>query len=48
MCISVEEAQYVLAELHERICGDHSEGKLLAGKVMRAGYYWSHALQDAK
>lgn len=38
-CISFEEAQYVLAKVYEGICGEHSEGKVLVGKVMRAGYY---------
>ncbi|XP_035546609.1 uncharacterized protein LOC118348649 [Juglans regia] len=47
-CISKEEAQYVLAEIHKRACGSHSGGKALAGKVMRVGYYWPRALKDAK
>ncbi|XP_040995989.1 uncharacterized protein LOC121242153 [Juglans microcarpa x Juglans regia] len=47
-CISFEKAQYVLAEVHERICSDNSRGKMLAGKVMRAEYYWPRALWDAK
>lgn len=35
-----EEAQYVMAEIHEGICSSHLKGKALSRKVMRAGYYW--------
>jgi len=38
-CLEPDEAQYVLAELHEGICGNHSGGKSLAKKLLRAGYY---------
>lgn len=36
----------MLVEVHEGIYDNHSGGKVLAGKVMRAGYYWPRALQD--
>ncbi|KAG6644829.1 hypothetical protein CIPAW_08G079900 [Carya illinoinensis] len=38
-CISREQAQHVLAEIHERIYGDHAKGRMLAGKATRVGYY---------
>lgn len=38
-CASSEEADYVLHEIHERICGNHDEARSLARKVLRAGYY---------
>ncbi|XP_041026908.1 uncharacterized protein LOC121267101 [Juglans microcarpa x Juglans regia] len=38
-CISQKEAQYLLAEIHEGICSNHSGGRALAGKAMRVGYY---------
>ncbi|XP_042944810.1 uncharacterized protein LOC122278690 [Carya illinoinensis] len=47
-CISTQEAQYVLAEIHEGICGNHSGRRTLARKVVRAGYYWPNALKDAR
>ncbi|RVX23644.1 Gag-Pol polyprotein [Vitis vinifera] len=34
------EAQYVLAELHEGICGNHSGGRSLAHRAHSQGYYW--------
>ncbi|XP_020230738.1 uncharacterized protein LOC109811395 [Cajanus cajan] len=39
-CIGLEQADYVLREIHEGICGSHSGGRTLAAKVLRVGYYW--------
>lgn len=39
-CLSTSEARYVLREIHEGICGNHSGGWMLALKAVRAGYYW--------
>jgi hypothetical protein len=39
-CLSTTEAEYVLKEIHEGVCGSHSGGRMLAHKVVRAGYYW--------
>ena len=36
---SSEEANYVLYEIHEGICGNHARAKSLARKALRAGYY---------
>ncbi|RDY02452.1 hypothetical protein CR513_14085, partial [Mucuna pruriens] len=39
-CIEGEEACYVIKEVHEGLCGSHIEGRALASKIARAGYYW--------
>ncbi|XP_017416614.2 uncharacterized protein LOC108327419 [Vigna angularis] len=39
-CISEEEANYVLRELHTGICGLHSGKRTMRARVLRAGYYW--------
>nr|KYP48751.1 Transposon Ty3-I Gag-Pol polyprotein [Cajanus cajan] len=39
-CVDSEQAEYVLREIHEGICGAHSGGRTLAAMVLRAGYYW--------
>uniref|UniRef100_A0A151UDD1 Integrase catalytic domain-containing protein n=1 Tax=Cajanus cajan TaxID=3821 RepID=A0A151UDD1_CAJCA len=39
-CIDNHQADYVLQEIHEGICGSHSVGRTMAAKVLRAGYYW--------
>ena len=37
-CTNLEEANYVLREIHEGICGNHAGAMSLAGKALRAGY----------
>ena len=46
-CLAPEEAEYVLREIHEGICGNHSGARLLSKKVIRAGYYWPSIQADA-
>ena len=38
-CLTPEQGQYVLAELHEGICGNHPIGITLAHKAHTQGYY---------
>ena len=46
-CLTPEQSQYVLAELHEGICGNHPGGKTLAHKAHTQGYYWLTMRADA-
>ncbi|WKA01256.1 hypothetical protein VitviT2T_019544 [Vitis vinifera] len=46
-CLGHSEAQYVLAELHEGICGNHSGGRSLAHMAHSQGYYWPTMKKDA-
>ena len=46
-CIGKEDANYVLREVHEGICGNHIRARALAGKTLRQGYYWPTMLKDA-
>jgi len=39
-CRDNQQANYIMRELQEGICGLHIEGRSLATKVVRAGYYW--------
>lgn len=36
-CIAGEECHYVLREVHQGICGNHSGGSSLAQKILRQG-----------
>ena len=45
-CLSHEEADYVMREVHEGICGNHSGAQSLVHKLIRAGYYWPTMLKD--
>ncbi|MCI25134.1 protein NYNRIN-like, partial [Trifolium medium] len=47
LCLSLEEAKKVLAEIHEDECGSHIGARALAAKVTRAGFYWPKILKDS-
>ena len=47
-CLAPDEANYVLREVHEGACGNHSGARSLIHKVVRAGYYWPTVQVDAK
>ncbi|XP_055961491.1 uncharacterized protein LOC130015418 [Mercurialis annua] len=39
-CLTAEEGEYVLREIHEGICGAHIAPRMLAKKTVLQGYYW--------
>ena len=45
--VGKEDANYILREVHEGICGNHIRARTLAGKTLRQGYYWPTMLKDA-
>ena len=47
-CLGNEEANYVLREVHEGICENHSRSRSLVHKLVRAGYYWPTMQADAE
>ena len=47
-CLGNEEANYVLREVHEGICENHSGSRSLVHKLVRAGYYWPTMQADAE
>ncbi|GAU32570.1 hypothetical protein TSUD_218280 [Trifolium subterraneum] len=47
LCVSNTEACRILKEVHEGSCGSHIRSRSLAGKVMRAGFYWPNLHDDA-
>ena len=47
-CLGNEEVDYVMREVHEGICGNHSRLRSLIHKLVRAGYYWPTMQADAK
>uniref|UniRef100_A0A2N9GKA7 Integrase catalytic domain-containing protein n=1 Tax=Fagus sylvatica TaxID=28930 RepID=A0A2N9GKA7_FAGSY len=46
-CLDKAEANYVMREVHEGICGNHSGAHSLVHKLVRAGYYWPTMQKDA-
>uniref|UniRef100_A0A2N9F391 Integrase catalytic domain-containing protein n=1 Tax=Fagus sylvatica TaxID=28930 RepID=A0A2N9F391_FAGSY len=45
-CLDKAEADYVMREVHEGICGNHSGARSLVHKLVRAGYYWPTMQKD--
>ena len=45
-CMGKEDANYVLREVHEGICGNHIRARSLATKTLRQGYYWPTILKN--
>ena len=46
-CVSPEEGDYVLREIHEGICGAHEAQDTLVRKALLQGYYWPSMMKDA-
>ncbi|XP_075665881.1 uncharacterized protein LOC142635632 [Castanea sativa] len=38
-CVEEDEARYILEEVHEGICGDHTGPKSLISKITKTGYF---------
>ena len=46
-CVAGIRCEYIMREVHEGICGNHSGGASLAHKILRQGYYWPTLYKDA-
>ena len=40
-CVAAPEAQRIIKEVHEGVCGTHVGGHAPAKKILRMGYYWT-------
>ncbi|XP_059292068.1 uncharacterized protein LOC132045492 [Lycium ferocissimum] len=47
-CLGPGEMEYVMREVHEGTCGNHSGAEALVRKIVRAGYYWNRMDEDTK
>ena len=47
-CLASDEANYMLREVHEGACGNHSRARYLVHKVICSGFYWPTIQADAK
>jgi len=41
-CVEEDEAKYILEEIHEGICGDHTGPRSLVNKIIITGYLAYH------
>ena len=46
-CITIEEGQALLWDLHTGACGHHAVPRTLVGNSFRQGFYWPTAVADA-
>ncbi|XP_076935972.1 uncharacterized protein LOC143602881 [Bidens hawaiensis] len=46
-CVNVEDANYVVREIHEGICRLHAGPRMVVAKIMNTGYYWPGNHTDA-
>ncbi|XP_058075961.1 uncharacterized protein LOC131224683 [Magnolia sinica] len=47
-CLLLDKADYVIWEIHEEICENHSDSRALALKILRQGYFWPTLRKDSK
>jgi hypothetical protein len=47
-CVTPQEGQVILKDIHAGVCGHHTSSGAIAFKAFRAGFYWLTAIEDAK
>ncbi|XP_076917923.1 uncharacterized protein LOC143578146, partial [Bidens hawaiensis] len=46
-CVDAEDANYLIREIQEGICGLHAGPRMTVAKIMNVGYYWPNMHLDA-
>ena len=47
LCIHPEASELLLEELHEGICGSHTEGRSITHRAITQGYWWPNMQKEA-
>jgi hypothetical protein len=47
-CVTPQEGQVILKDIHVGVCGHHTSSGAIAVKAFSAGFYWLTAIEDAK
>jgi ribonuclease HI len=47
-CITPQEGQEILKDIHAGVCGHHASSRAITAKAFRAGFYWLTAIEDTK
>jgi hypothetical protein len=47
-CVTLQEGQVILKDIHGGVCGHHASSRAIAAKAFRAGFYWLKAIENAK
>ena len=45
-CVDEEEAKYILEEIHQGVCSDHTGPRSLVSKAFQTGYFWPTMQMD--
>ena len=48
LCVHREAVEPLLEDLHERICGSHTGGKLLSHSALTQGFWWPSMQREAQ
>jgi hypothetical protein len=47
-CVTPQEGQIILKDIHAGVCGHHASSRAIAAKAFRAGFYWLIEIEDGK
>jgi hypothetical protein len=47
-CVTPQEGQDILKDIHAGVCGHHASSIAIAAKAFRVGFYWLTGIEDAK
>ncbi|VFQ84713.1 unnamed protein product [Cuscuta campestris] len=47
-CLTNQEAERVIAEVHEGVCAAHQMSRMLSQRIILLGYYWPTIVQDCE
>jgi hypothetical protein len=47
-CVTPQEGQDILKDIHAGVCGHHASSRAIAAKAFRVGFYWLTAIKDTK
>jgi hypothetical protein len=47
-CVTPQEGQEILKDIHAGVCGHHASSRAIATKAIRAGFYWLTTIEVAK
>ena len=45
-CLDPQEAQKIMFDFHDNLCGGHHYWRTTAYKILRAGYFWPNFFTD--
>ena len=47
-CVTLEEGEDILREIHEGVCGNLAASQTLVGKAYKSGFFWPTAISDVE